>query len=108
INNKRMYKPLINQRGVIILEYEQIRPRIEKIFEVYRRHKYYTMFMSDYYTNITSQIDEVGGGKTNQTSDKVAQTAIKIAQENKDVINFLELVELAVEQLPKVERVLVT
>lgn len=86
------------------MEFENIRPRIEKIFEIYRKHKYYTLFMSDYDTSITSHIDEIGGGKSNLTSDKTADTAIKNADDKLAAKNFVKLIEKAIDQLPEVEK----
>lgn len=80
---------------------------IERIFSTYRKHKYYTLFMSDYNINITTKIDEVGGGSSNQTSDQTANIAIKLADKKQEVKEFVERVEAAVEQLPKIERDLI-
>ena len=80
---------------------------IERIFSTYRKHKYYTLFMSDYNINITSKIDEVGGGRSNQTSDQTADVAIKLADKKQEAKEFVEKVERAVNQLPDIERDLI-
>src|SRR5690625_2836338 len=80
---------------------------IERIFKQYRKHKYYTLFMSDYNINVTSKIDEVGGGRSNQTSNPTADTAIKLADKKQEALEFVERVEKAVEQLPDIERDLI-
>src|SRR5690625_4423799 len=77
---------------------------IERIFKQYRKHKYYTLFMSDYNINITSKIDDVGGGRSNQTANPTADTAIKLADKKQEALDFVERVEKAVEQLPDLER----
>jgi len=80
---------------------------IERIFSTYRKHKYYTLFMSDYNINLTTKIDEVGGGRSNQTSDQTANIAIKLADEKQEALDFVEKVERAVNQLPDIERDLI-
>lgn len=77
---------------------------IERIFSTYRKHKYYTLFMSDYNINTTSKIDEIGGGRSNQTSDQTANVAIKLADKKAEALEFVERVERAVEQLPDLEK----
>lgn len=77
---------------------------IERIFSTYRKYKYYTLFMSDYNINTTSKIDEIGGGRSNQTSDQTANAAIKIADKKQEAKEFVEKIERAVEQLPDIER----
>src|SRR5699024_2610100 len=91
----------------MILSFNEIRPTIEKIFDVYRKHKYYTLFMSDYNTSITSHIDKIGGGRSNITSDQTASAAIKLADEKQEAKEFVSLVERAVDQLPDIERELI-
>lgn len=80
---------------------------IERIFSIYRKHKYYTLFMSDYNINITSKIDDVGGGRSNQTSDQTADVAIKLADKKQEAIEYVKKVEAAVERLPEIERDLI-
>src|SRR5690625_309325 len=80
---------------------------IERIFSTYRKHKYYTLFMSDYNINLTTKIDEVEGGRSNQTSDQTANIAIKLADEKQEALDFVEKVERAVNQLPDIERDLI-
>lgn len=80
---------------------------IERIFSTYRKHKYYTLFASDYNINITSKIDEVGGGRSNNISDSTADTAIKLADKKQEAIEFVEKVERAVNQLPDIEQDLI-
>jgi len=80
------------------------RKELERIFSIYRKHKYYTLFMSDYNINITSKLDDVGGGRSNQTSNPTADTVIKLADKKQEAEEFIEKVERAVEQLPDIER----
>lgn len=86
------------------LDFKMIRPEIEKIFDVYRRHKYYTLFKDDINVSITSHIDKIGGGRSNVISDPTANAAIKIADEKQKAKEFVSLVERAVDQLPDIER----
>lgn len=80
---------------------------IERIFTTYRKHKYYTLFMSDYNINITSKVDDVGGGRSNQTSNQTADVAIKLADKKQEAIEFVNKIEKAVDQLPEIERDLI-
>lgn len=83
---------------------KNIRKEVELVFEKYRKHKYYTLFMSDINVSITSKIDNIGGGRTNKISDQTASAAIKLADKKQEAKEFVEKVERAVEQLPDVER----
>ena len=89
------------------MTFNEMRKEIERIFNEYRRHKYYTLFITDYNTSITSTIDKVGGGRSNKTSDKVGDAAIKIMDEKEEAKRYVEVVERAVEQLPEIERELI-
>lgn len=89
------------------MTFNEMRQEIERIFNEYRRHKYYTLFITDYNTSITSTIDKVGGGRSNKTSDKVGDAAIKIIDEKEEAKRYVEVVERAVEQLPEIERELI-
>lgn len=89
------------------MTFNEMRQEIERIFNEYRRHKYYTLFITDYNTFITSTIDKVGGGRSNKTSDKVGDAAIKIIDEKEEAKRYVEVVERAVEQLPEIERELI-
>lgn len=84
--------------------FNNIRSEVELIFDHYRKHKFYTLFMSDYDTNVTSQIDMIGGGQTNKVSDQTASAAIKLADEKSEAKEFVEKIERAVDQLPDIER----
>lgn len=87
--------------------FNEIRRDIELIFEQYRKHKYYTLFIDTVNVSVTSRIDEVGGGKSNRTSDNVADEAIKLADEKMEAERFVRLVEQAVDQLPDIEKELI-
>lgn len=89
------------------MTFNEMRQEIERVFNEYRRHKYYTLFITDYNTSITSTIDKVGGGRSNKTSDKVGDAAIKIIDEKEEAKRYVEVVERAVEQLPEIERELI-
>lgn len=89
------------------LSFNKIRQDVELIFELYRKHKYYTLFMNDYNTSVTSQIDRIGGGKSNKTSDKVADAAIRLVDEKQEAMEFVNLIERAVLVLPPIEQQLI-
>src|SRR5690625_3732108 len=83
---------------------DSLKTKIEYIFKQYRKHKYYTLFMSDVNVSITSHIDEIGGGKSNQTSDQTANAAVKLADKKLEAREYVDKVEQAVEQLPDIEK----
>lgn len=89
------------------MTFNEMRQEIECIFDKYRKHKYYTLFITDYNTSITSTIDEVGGGKSNQTSDKVGNAAVKIIDKRQEAKKYVEIVESAVSTLPEIEKELI-
>lgn len=89
------------------LDFYDIRYDIELMFEQYRKHKYYTLFMNDYNTNVTSQIDEIGGGQSNVTSDKVADHVVKVLNRKQKAVEYVNMIELAVDQLPDIEKELI-
>jgi len=86
------------------LNFNEIRSEIELIFEEYRKHKYYTLFMRDYSTSVTSQIDDIGGGRSNETSDKVGNHVIQELDQKQRAREHVDMIEQAVEQLPDVEK----
>src|SRR5690606_20829872 len=77
---------------------------LELIFDKYRKHKYYTLFMSDINVSITSKYDDIGGGRSNNISDQTANVAIELADKKQEAKEFVECVERAVEQLPDIEK----
>lgn len=89
------------------LDFKMIRPEIEKIFDVYRRHKYYTLFKDDINVSITSHIDKIGGGRSNVISDQTANAAIKRADEKSEAEEYVSYIEFAVDQLPDIEKELI-
>lgn len=86
---------------------DKIREKIELIFEQYRKHKYYTLFKDEINASVTSTIDEVGGGRSNKISDKTADAAIELVDELREAHDYVNKVELAVNQLPDVEQELI-
>lgn len=85
-------------------KFNDIRKDVERIFDKYRKHKYYTLFIDTVNVSVTYQINEIGGGRSNKTSDQTANAAIKLADKKQEAKEFVEKVERAVEQLPDVER----
>src|SRR5699024_4812431 len=53
---------------------------------------------------ITSTYDDVGSGRTNETSDQTADAAIKLVDKKAEASEFVNKVESAVNQLPEIER----
>lgn len=88
-------------------KFNDIRKDVERIFDKYRKHKYYTLFIDTVNVSVTSQINEIGGGRSNKTSDQTANAAIKLADKKQEAKEFVEKVERAVEQLPDIERDLI-
>lgn len=76
---------------------------IERIFSTYRKHKYYTLFLVDYDTQVTTNYDRVGG-RSNSIPDQTANTAIKLADTKTEAKEYVEQIERAVEQLPELEQ----
>src|SRR5690625_188321 len=91
-------------KGVMHLKFNDVRCEIELIFEEYRKHKYYTLFMNDYDTSVTSQIDDIGGGRSNETSDKVGNHVIRALDRKQEAMDYVVMIEQAVERLPDAER----
>ena len=81
-----------------------MKKELELIFDKYRKHKYYTLFMSDINVSITSKYDDIGGGRSNNISDQTANVAIELADKKQEAKEFVECVERAVEQLPDIEK----
>lgn len=89
------------------LDFNAIRPEIEKVFDIYRTHKYYTLFKDEVNTPITSHIDKIGGGRSNKISDQTASVAVETIYLKAEAKKIVELVEKAVSQLPDVEQTLI-
>ena len=89
------------------IDHKLIRAELELVFEKYRQHKYYTLFITDYDVSVTSKIDEVGGGRSNNISDNTADVAIKLVDKKSEAKKYVEKIEKAVEQLPDIERELI-
>lgn len=89
------------------MKFNDIRCEIELAFDKYRKHKYYTLFINDYNTSVTSITDDIGGGRTNRTSDKVADHVIKMISKKEEAIEYVDRIERAVEQLPPTEKELI-
>jgi len=86
------------------IPFTEKRAELELIFETYRKHKYYTIHKNDINVSITSKMDDVGGGRSNETSDPTANAAIKLVDEVREAREFVERVEKAVNQLPDLEK----
>lgn len=86
------------------MDFKEIRQDIELVFEQYRKHKYYTLFIDTVNISVTSKIDDIGGGHSNEISDNVAREAIRIADKKREAKEFVDNVESAVEQLPDIEK----
>ncbi|MBO1003136.1 ArpU family phage packaging/lysis transcriptional regulator [Pseudogracilibacillus auburnensis] len=78
---------------------------VEAALEKYRIFKYITFDERE--ASVTSHIDDVGGGKSNLTSDQTASIAIQNVDELERRKRYCERIERAVKRLPRMERFLV-
>src|SRR5690625_7891987 len=91
-------------KGVMHLNFNDVRCEIELIFEDYRKHKYYTLFMNDYDTSVTSQIDDIGGGRSNETSDKVDNHVIRALDHKQEAMYYVVMIDIAEERITDATR----
>lgn len=78
---------------------------VESELERYRLFKYLTFEGRE--VSITSHIDEIGGGKSNLTSDQTGSVATWNVEQQQKRSEYCEWVEQAVARLPTTERFLV-
>ena len=64
--------------------------------------------MDDHNTSVTSSIDEIGGGRSNKTSDKVADHVVRTIDKQEYAKRFVKTVEKAVDRLPNIEKQLIS
>jgi len=78
---------------------------VERELERYRLFKYLTFEERE--ANITSHMDDIGGGKSNLTSDQTGNVAITNAVEQMERRKYCDRIERAVRRLPPMERFLI-
>ncbi len=78
---------------------------VERELERYRIFKYLTFEEKE--TTTTSRLDEIGGGKSNLTSDQTGSVAIYNVDEQSERRKYCDRVERAVKRLPPMERFLI-
>lgn len=78
---------------------------VEEALEKYRIFKY--VYFDEKEPNITSAIDEVGGGRSNVPGDQTANIAIHNVDEKEKRRKYCERIERAVKRLPPMERFLI-
>lgn len=78
---------------------------VERELERYRIFKYLTFEEKEAAT--TSRLDDIGGGKSNLTSDQTGSVAIYNVNEQSERRKYCDRVERAVKRLPPMERFLI-
>ncbi|AJK89656.1 MULTISPECIES: ArpU family phage packaging/lysis transcriptional regulator [Lysinibacillus] len=78
---------------------------VERELERYRIFKYLTFEEKEAAT--TSRLDEIGGGKSNLTSDQTGSVAIYNVDEQSERRKYCDRIERAVKRLPPMERFLI-
>lgn len=78
---------------------------VERELEMYRLFKYLTFDERE--ASTTSHMDDIGGGKSNLTSDQTGTIAIYNVDEQNRRRKYCERVERAVRRLPPMERFLI-
>ncbi|MCS1392990.1 transcriptional regulator [Lysinibacillus boronitolerans] len=78
---------------------------VERELERYRIFKYLTFEEKEAAT--TSRLDDIGGGKSNLTSDQTGSVAIYNVDEKSARRKYCERIERAVKRLPPMERFLI-
>lgn len=87
------------------LDRKKTQKAVEAALEKYRIFKYIAFDEKE--VSVTSHIDDVGGGRSNQTSDSTADVAISNSDEKERRMKYCERVERAVKRLPRLERFLI-
>ncbi|GIN38475.1 ArpU family phage packaging/lysis transcriptional regulator [Heyndrickxia oleronia] len=87
------------------LDRKETQRAVESALEKYRLFKYLTIEEREVST--TSHIDDIGGGRSNSTSDSTGDIAIYNADQQEFRKKYCERIERAVKRLPKMERFLI-
>lgn len=86
------------------LDKKRTQKSVETALERYRLFKYLTFEGRE--ASTTSHIDDIGGGKSNLTSDQTGSIASWNADQQRKRSEYCEKIEQVVERLPKTERFL--
>lgn len=87
------------------LDRKETQKAVEAALEKYRIFKYITFDEKE--ASVTSHIDEIGGGKSNLTSDQTGSIAISNVDQQEYRKRYCFRMERAVQRLPRMERFLV-
>ncbi|GIO22444.1 ArpU family phage packaging/lysis transcriptional regulator [Oceanobacillus sp. J11TS1] len=87
------------------LDRKATQTEVEAALEKYRIFKY--VYYDEQEANITSSIDDIGGGKSNTISDQTGNIAMHNVDEKERRRRYCERIERAVKRLPKMERYLI-
>ncbi len=87
------------------LDRRETQKAVEAVLERYRIFKYITFEEKE--AAVTSHVDEIGGGKSNITSDQTGGIAISNVDQQEHRRRYCLKVERAVKRLPKMERFLI-
>lgn len=87
------------------LDRKATQTEVEAVLERYRIFKY--VYFEDREANTTSNIDDIGGGKSNTVSDQTGNIATHNIDEREKRRRYCERIERAVRRLPKMERFLI-
>lgn len=87
------------------LDRKETQKSVESALEKYRIFKY--IAFNEREASITSNIDEIGGGKSNLTSDQTGNVAISNVDQQEHRRKYCLNIERAVKRLPRMERFLV-
>lgn len=87
------------------LDRKETQKAVEAALERYRIFKYITFEEKE--VSITSNIDDIGGGKSNLTSDQTGNIAISNVDHQEHRRRYCLKIERAVKRLPRMEAFLV-
>ena len=87
------------------LDRKATQKEVEAALEKYRIFKY--VYFDEREANITSTLDDVGGGRSNVISDQTGNIAVHNVDEKEKRRRYCEHIERAVKRLSKMERFLI-
>lgn len=87
------------------LDRKQTQKEVEAVLEKYRLFKY--LIFEEREAAVTSRMDDIGGGRSNVTSDQTGSIAIYNVDEEEGRRKYCERIERAVKRLPPMERFLI-
>lgn len=87
------------------LDRKATQKEVEAALEKYRIFKY--VYFDEREADITSTLDDVGGGRSNLLSDQTGNIAVHNVDEKEKRRRYCERIERSVKRLPKMERFLI-